>query len=341
MITYYSTFITGLQEVVEDALKKRLKDFQIDLILDGLILYKSSDPLEKILNIRFFNNTSLLIYFLDEKKIYSLKDLIKNFWDRRNSIKEPPSWIMKGKRSFRVIASEENHLVSIDKKTLGKLEHFLGKMLKLKVNRAKPDVEVWFLKRREGYCFVGIRLTKTPNYEKILRKGELRPELAHILCLLSEPEPSDIFLDPFAGSGAIPIERTNFSYREIIAGDKDPQIYKELKRRIDKLRKRVRVVNWDALDLRELRNGAINKVVTDPPWGIYEQGKFDLSEFYQKMVKEFLRILKKDGLMVILTAQKELFEKILKQFSGKLLVVKRYNTLVSGKKAAIYKIKKV
>lgn len=100
------------------------------------------------------------------------------------------------------------------------------------------------------------------------------------------------------------------------------------------------MTNWDALNLREIGNDTIVKIVTDPPWGIYEQDKFDLPDFYTKMVKEFLRVIKEGGLMVILTAQKELFEKTMRHFYGKLILIERYDTLVSGRKATVYKIKK-
>jgi 23S rRNA G2445 N2-methylase RlmL len=341
VITYYSTFITGFREVIEDALKKKLKDVQIDLVLDGLVAYKSNKPPKEILSLRFLNNTFLLLQFFDEKERPTIEGLVNFFLQNRNSIRQFPHEIIKGKRSFRIITSDENRLVSIDKKTLEKLENSLGNMLKLEINRARPDVEVWFLKRREGFGFVGIRLTKTPNYEKTLRKGELRPELAHILCLLSEPKPDDVFLDPFAGSGAIPVERTTFPYSEIVAADKDSKAYKYLKERVDRLKKRIKVRNWDAINLQEVENSTIDKIVTDPPWGIYEQNKFDLPDFYKKMVKEFLRITKKGGLIVILTAQKELFEEIMSHFYGELILIKKYDTLVSGRKASVYKIKKI
>ena len=340
MEIYYSTFITGFQEVVKDALKKKLKDVQIDLVLDGLIMYKSNETLRRILTLRFFNNTFWLLQFFDGKEIFSVRDLIEIFLQKGNLIGQFPSKIIKDRRSFRVIVSEENRLVSTDKKMLENLENFLGKTFKLKINRAKPDIEIWFLKRREGFCFVGIRLTKTPNYKKILRKGELRPELAHILCLLSEPKPQDVFLDPFAGSGAIPLERTVLPYRQIIANDKDPKVYKYLKERVDKLKRRITVTNYDAINLQVMGNDTIDKIVTDPPWGIYEQEKFDLPDFYIKMVKEFLRVIRRNGLMVVLTAQKELFEKTMKHFYGKLVLIEKHDILVSGKKAAVYKIKK-
>lgn len=56
------------------------------------------------------------------------------------------------------------------------------------------------------------------------------------------------------------------------------------------------------------------------------------------MLKSFEKVLTKDGILVVLTAQKELFEETINRFSGTLTLVGKYNTLVSGQKAAVYKI---
>ena len=53
------------------------------------------------------------------------------------------------------------------------------------------------------------------------------------------------------------------------------------------------------------------------------------------------RILKLNGLIVLLTANKEEMSNVLNNFKGKLELVDKFDILVSGKKASIYKIKKV
>jgi len=58
------------------------------------------------------------------------------------------------------------------------------------------------------------------------------------------------------------------------------------------------------------------------------------------MLVEFIRILKDNAVMVILIAKKELFEELINNFSN-LSLISKYDILVSGKKAAIYKIRKV
>lgn len=47
----------------------------------------------------------------------------------------------------------------------------------------------------------------------------LRPSVAHALVWLSAPQPADVFLDPFCGSGTIASERAAYEAKRIVAGD--------------------------------------------------------------------------------------------------------------------------
>lgn len=107
-----------------------------------------------------------------------------------------------------------------------------------------------------------------------------------------------------------------------------------------KFGKKVIVDPVDALSLTTISDNSIDKIVTDPPWGLYETSK-DIPEFYALMLKQFHRVLRDNGIMVILTAQKELTENLLSNFEGKLKLEEKYGTLVSGKKAGVYRIRKV
>lgn len=145
-----------------------------------------------------------------------------------------------------------------------------------------------------------------------------------MLCLISEPNKEDIVLDPFAGSGAIGMARKNYPYQKTISGDQNPA--------------NASIKKLNALDLEDFKNNSVSKIITDPPWGISIGKDLDLNDFYSKMLQEFSRVLKPRGLLITLIGQKELFENVLRK-SPNFSLVKRYNILVSGKKAAIYKIK--
>ena len=141
---------------------------------------------------------------------------------------------MPNAKTFRIITSDENEFVSVDKKLLAKIESKIIRLkgIKLEVDLHRPQIEFWFLRRSENIGFFMLRLTKNIINKK-LPAGELRPELAYILCYLSEPDKSDIFLDPFAGYGSIPIERVkNFSYNLVFASDNDKRFKQIIRDRI-------------------------------------------------------------------------------------------------------------
>jgi tRNA G10 N-methylase Trm11 len=117
-------------------------------------------------------------------------------------------------------------------------------------------------------------------------KGELRPELANLLCWISDPNKKDVFLDPFAGSGAIPIERAKaFPYQKIIASDINADLFDKLKKRFHKTTNKITIGKWDALHLTALIDESIDKIVTDPPWGLFSHQEIDLKAFYTNMLR--------------------------------------------------------
>jgi len=340
MHQYFSTFITGFQEVVRNALEKQLKGAEIKLLLDGLVAYKTNAPYQNIRGIRFFNNNYYMLRYFDRLKNESIEYMMQSIVNNKKPLPNVPYEIMGRAGSFRIVASMENQTVSPNRNLLAQTEEFLSRQWRLKVSRSLPDIEVWFLLRSEGNAFVGIRRRERNNDKKNITKGELRPELANLLCWVSDPDKEDIFLDPFAGSGAIPMERPRaFPYRKIIASDYDPELFRKLNVRFRKNTDKFVLGKWDALNLNQLGNQSVDKIVTDPPWGLYSHQDIDLQVFYENMLAEFNRILKPEGTMVILTAQKTLFERVLNKIS-ELSLVKKFEILVSGKKAGIYKVQK-
>jgi tRNA G10 N-methylase Trm11 len=78
------------------------------------------------------------------------------------------------------------------------------------------------------------RLTRHTAYEKILNKGELHPEIAFLMNWLSEPDKNDIVLDPFCGSGSIPLKRIlHFPTKQVFAFDCDKNMIGIVKKKIE------------------------------------------------------------------------------------------------------------
>ena len=343
MNSYFSTFFTGFDEVVEQALIKRLKNVKVNLLTDGLIIYKTTSSLNEIKQLKFLNNSFSLLKKIDNLTNTPIVNMLEILLEEKNLEALVGKALPKRHLKFRIRTSVENQFVTIDKNLLKKVEEKIVRAASnLKVDRAFPDIEFLITVRSEGFGLIGIKFTHKANYEKVLEKGELYPELTHILCLISKPKKDDVFWDPFAGHGSIPIQRvTSFPYKKIIASDIDQILVNKLQEKVAKIRKEIIVKKMNALNPECLEANSVDKIVTDPPWGLYKNTDLNLSTFYFQMLEVFCRIVKPNGLIVILTAQKELIKTQLSEFKSQLKLVNKYNTLVSGKKAGVYKIKQI
>lgn len=339
MQTYFSTFVPGTEKIIEKALaKRRGGNIEILRMLDGLVLYRTSYSPQDVRGMRFFNNSFILLYSSEGVERSSIEAMMNYFLRGKKTLQQSRGQIPKKARRFKIVTSLENRTIATERSLLEKFEQLITRQTKLALNIPHPDVEFWFLTRREGYGFFGMRITNIGGRVRKISAGELHPELAHILCLVSQPRPDDVFLDPFAGRGAIALERAvAFPYKRIIAGDISPVFVEALKRKSREIKKTIDARELDALLLSGIPDASIDKIVTDPPWGIYRKVE---DGFYEAVLVSLLRVLKDDGLIVLLMADKTGFENALKMFSGRARVLEKHDILVSGKKAAVYKVKK-
>lgn len=328
MSVYYSSFISGFEDIVSTLIRREIPEAKNIRMLDGAVVYETDIETSKLQEIRCFNNTFLI---LKQAENATPEDLIaKVLSDKRVGKNGFPIPV----KAFKLFVSVENKLVSIDKSLNYKLVERLKQLTKKPFDSRKADTEFWALQRSENISLFMLRLTKN---KKKLERGELRPELTNLLCHLSIPSENDVFLDPFCGSGAIPLERSRImDFKGIFAQDKNAELIQFLKERIKgikraKMQKSFFVKNQDFFE-NKFNNGFIDVIVTDPPWGIYEKIEAD---FYDKTMLEFFRILKPGGRMVLLTGT----DNKIPMVSG-LQQVKNFSILLSGQKARVYLFKK-
>jgi tRNA G10 N-methylase Trm11 len=228
-----------------------------------------------------------------------------------------------------------------------KFENFISLQSKLKLSRSKSDAEFWIVHRTEGFCYFLKRLSKHTVYEKILNKGELHPEIAFLMNWFSETNKNDIRLDPFCGNGSIPLKRIlHFPTKYVYAFDIDRKMIKIVNNKISRKKSlsnlnNISVKQVDIKDLNnELPNESIDKIVTDPPWGLYENTKIDIENFYIMIFDKMEKVLKNSGIIVLLIGRNIDIEIIIKKYIN-LTILQKYDVLISGKKANIVKIKKI
>jgi len=315
MAEYISSFPTGFGEIVARHMPKHTEILQV---YDGLIHYRGEA------NVPFFNNSFYVLRFFEGRDL-SFRRMIQE-----GRLRYP---ISEG--SFRVRFSQSNQFVKVDKQISLRAESAVLQSSRLTLDRLNPTTELWYAIRDEGFGFYGQLLQKRAATEKDLHPGELRPEFAHLMCCCGQPAQDSAILDPFAGYGSIPIQiLRHFPFGKLYVSDNDPEKVRLLKQLLP-----VKAQCMDALSMTGVINNSIDLIITDPPWGYYENIE-DIALFYESMLKEFKRILKPGGRAVILSARKEEFAQALRQ-SGAFSIESTIHTLVNGKKADVYVLKTI
>lgn len=326
MAEYISTFTTGFSEVISKSLVKLLPGAKVLKVYDGLVDYLYNGSEENIKNIVVFNNSYLVIKKFQGKNS-EMTSMAKNIiiLDK----------LPKSQKTFRIRYSQNNQFVGINKTYTQQIERKISKLTNAKIDRVSPETEYWFIKRSENVGFFARLLQKRKFTEKNLNKVELRPELAYLMCILGEFKKSTVVMDPFAGYGAIPKQiNKNFQFKQLYVSDINPEHIKLLKILFEN-KHNVNVTLRNALNMQDIKDNMIDLIITDPPWGYYE--KIDnIEKFYIDMFKEFCRVIKKNGKLVILSARKDEFELVLSK--QKYIISEKIDTLINGKKASIYVI---
>lgn len=338
--TYASSYISGFNKTVETILKKEIPDLTIIKHLDGLVVYKTKSVFQNQ-KLSCMNNTYLVLSMqeTDLKTPYetALKEFVKKSHFDFTGISD--NLDIKNGDSFKILPFDCNKPTSIKFDIIKPIEQQIHNTLKLNIGLKKHNFDIVLSRRSEGLILLLFKLTYNRMTEKDLPKGALRPELCNIMSWVSDIKPTDIILDPFCGYGSVPKEIVkHFKYNMLFASDINKNLTDKLKTEFKKNKKNFFIKQRDALNLEYFENEFFDKIITDPPWNIYNYTSADFTLFYKKMLQEFYRILKFGGICTILMGNVKDFEKSLEHSNFKLQ--EKYNILVNGKKANVYKLVK-
>jgi len=341
---YFASFASGMQFIVKNILEKQIPDVNIQNLFDGAVLFETEKTYDR-LNMYCFNNIFSVITFAEIRN-GDIESFIKQILDSKLQSKII-SVNNKKFNTFRVIISCENQLVSIDNKLKIKLEKFIAEQSGFKLKRSDSDAEFWVLYRTGGFYFFLKRLTRHTAYDKMLNKGELHPEIAFLMNWFAEADKNDILLDPFCGYGSIPLNRAlHFPTKQIYAFDIDNDMVNIVKKKIAEKKSlsnmsKIVVKQADVKNLlKELPPESITRIVSDPPWGSFENIKEGIEEFYNIILPNMEKVLKINGIIVLLLGRDIDIETLAKSIPN-LIFAENYNVLISGKKASLIKLKKI
>lgn len=310
--------------MIPEALAKLLPGVKVLKVYDGLVNYTYDGKEENVQRVLIFNNSFLVIRKFQGRNC-EMTSMVKNII----SLNRLPV----SRKKFRIRYSVNNQFVGMNKTYTRQIEEKICRLTNAKIDRVSPQIEYWFIKRSENIGFFCRLLNKRKFTEKKLNKGELRPEFAYLMCMLGELNKSTIAMDAFAGYGAIAKQvKKYFRFSKLYVSDINPECVKNLSSYFEK-NQNVNVRLRDALNMKDIESGTIDVIITDPPWGYYEQID-DIEQFYVDMLMEFGRVLKTSGKLIILSARKNEFEVAASKQMFR--VEKKYDTLVNGKKASVY-----
>lgn len=152
-------------------------------------------------------------------------------------------------------------------------------------------------------ALVGVRLGKTPLQERAYKQvhlpGSLKPPVAAALVALAGVAPGMRLLDPCCGAGTILVEAARQG-AVVQGGDRDSAAVATARANVAAAGVAATVGRWDATAL-PLAAGAVDRVVTNLPWGRQVVTDTALARFYERAVAELRRVLAPDGRIVLLT----------------------------------------
>lgn len=324
-------FPAGLGDLVLDALRQDLRLRRVIHRDDSSVLVDMSGDPAKVGALPYLRNA----YFVLART--RRRDLSQSLGELTAAVRSGDLGIsLPSQRPFRVMASVDGQLISLPPKSRSELESALQTRTRGQLNkRGGHGEEYWILGRRDlGQLLLVRRLPAQPAPKT--PKGSLGRELAELLVRASTPTDQDVFLDPFGGSGAVIAARLGRPARRVTYSD---TAFPELKARIapELLRnKRVTFLDEDATTMPSIDDGTIDVIVTDPPWGEFEDTVKSYDEFAADMAASFHRLLRRPGgrFVILLARSVEPVVQTALGASG-LLAEQKYPILVNGHPATV------
>ena len=342
-MTFLVSCAAGFESIVSELLRR---DFGSTLTAlteeEGMVVFDGQFNETALKQLTYVNNAFVVLTRL--RAATGVDSLLSQLLSNREWLRALRLAVGRNRRTFRFMLSDENRLVSGSRTLLAEIIRSVETAAGLSYRPRGGDTELWVIRRRSGAAFLSMRLSRRSGGERVLERGELRPELSELLCQMSEPLRTDIVMDPFAGSGSIVLARRIHPYNMIFSFDSSDDNIVRLKRRLregeGKSKRRagpVIVRREDALTLKSIEDGFIDKIITDPPWGSYDRSIDDIQSFYRQAISQMIRVTKVGGVIILLVGRTECLERAATESRSELSLEQRLDILVSGKKAMVLK----
>jgi len=167
-------------------------------------------------------------------------------------------------------------------------------------------------------CYVGVQLTRESLHKRFDRPfnhpAAIKAPLAYGMLRIAGVDDGDVLLDPFCGGGTIPIEAAQVwdGSVNIFGSDINNRFLEGARRNAEAagVEKHVSFRIADARRLEEFYEPSIDRIVTNPPYGVRMDREKNLRETYFNFLNSASKIMKPDGRIVVISLRAAAFRSI-------------------------------
>ena len=349
MARYYATAVGGLEPILRDEIIKRLPGATVDAVLSsdawGRTYFTCAGPPSDVLALRSVENVFAAAGQLeglpaDESALPMIRAFVASC-DLTEATtvhaavygpRVDPSFLCTSKRTG---------------------QHLYGSMDIMAAAGAGVQDRYGWRVDLEGYDYdihvdvtddrltVGLRLTP----ETLRRRGRvahvaasLNPTLGYAMCVLTDPQPHEVFVDPTCGAGTVLLERAWFGPARMIAGDLFAKPIEAARENLRENGVEAHLLRWDARKL-PLAAESVDKLCANLPWGRRAGSHLVNKHLYPPLVREIARVLRVGGLAVLLSLEKRMLGDCLDRH-GWLRVTDSFVVSVGGLKPVVFVVRK-
>lgn len=327
---YYVQYGAGLGGLVFPALSGDLGDVDVQFRDDSSVAFVTGATSDRVAELPYLKNAFQILVTAPRGAMSRSVDQIARLLRKGAALRD-----QRRGAPFRTMVNIDGQLVGLPRETRSRLESVIAEQTGGRLNaRGGVGVEYWIVGRRDLDQLLFCRKI-TVGAKKAGARGSLSADLATLLVRASGPRHEDVFLDPFAGSGAIVAMRIKTPFRKAIYSDINlPELRPQLSPQIVK-RRNVDILAEDALALPSVPDGSVSCIVTDPPWGEYESLDRPYEEFVASMLKSFDRVLDQNGRLVLLLSRRSARDVASVWKTADLRVTDSHDILVNGHPATV------
>ena len=328
---YYIQHSAGLGGLVSGALSSDLDRCEVVFRDDSGMIFDSSSRADQVESLQYVKNSFQVLITVPRVSVAGSTDQLVKQVRKRAALRNQPR-----RSAFRTMVNVDGQLVGIPRDVRDRLESVITEQTGGRlIGRGGSGVEYWVVGRRDlDVMMLCLRLGS--GAKKSGARGSLSTDLSTLLVKASNPSAGDVFLDPFGGSGAMVEARIVSAFRTAVYSDiRLSMLRSQLSPRLVDSRK-IRMLDEDALMLPSLSDGSVSAIVTDPPWGEYEDLGMPYVKFAEAMMRNFDRVLdRRRGRLVLLVSRREAPTVVERWEPSGLAVKQTHEILVNGHPATV------